>query len=248
MLGRVKLIRDAFAKNRTKTFPEVMRIDNRKQLDSESYAWTWAAAKWLDSHPRYRERFRELRKRVLDANFNQIAEQAYAEDWDELLAEWHAFVATLDYGYNFDRTAIDFQPGRPLRTGSARLTIAADRGWQSTGVMLEEGKPYHVEAAGRYQIATEQVQGALQPWPCEPGGITLEYYAGRPLGMLLGAVVDVESNDMAGFAEPIAIGLRIDLRPARAGTLYLRVNDSAARLADNRGSLAVTISEADNEP
>jgi hypothetical protein len=248
MLGRVKLIREAFADGRVKAFPEVMMIDNRKQLESEAYAWTWAAAKWLDSHPRYRDRFRALHKHVLDSNFNQVAERTFAADWPELLAEWQAYVASLDYGYDFARTAMNFQPGTPLRTGNRRVTIAADRGWQSTGVMLEDGKSYRIEASGRYQIATEQIQGALQPWSCEPGGITLEYHAGRPLGMLLGAVVDPRGSGTAGFAKPIAIGLGFELEPAQAGTLYVRVNDSAARLEDNRGSLTVTVTEAKNGP
>ena len=246
MLGRIKLVRDAVAADRAIDFPAVMRIDNRRQLDPESYAWTWAAASWLDSHPRYRKRFRELRKHVLDANFNQVAARAYGDDWPKLLAEWHAFVAALDYGYDFERSAIDFQPGGPLGTASRQVTVAANRGWQSTGVLLEEGKTYRIAARGRYQIATEQIGGALQPWPCEPGGITLEYHDGRPLGMLVGALVDVTKdeqpgNSAAAFVKPIEIGLHCELKPAHSGTLYVQVNDSAARLADNRGSLTVTI-------
>jgi hypothetical protein len=248
MLGRIKLVRDAFASDRTLTFPEVMRIDNRRQLDNESYAWTWAAARWLDSHPRYGDRFRELRQHVRSPNFNQIAERAYADDWPELLAEWQAFVATLDYGFDFKRTPIEFQPGRPLGGASRRVTIAADRGWQSSGVLVETGKTYRIVASGRYQIATEPIQGALQPWPCEPGGITVEYHEGRPLGMLMGAVVEVGESEKrgssaVGFGKPIEIGLRCELKPSHPGTLYLRVNDSAARLADNRGSLTVTVED-----
>jgi hypothetical protein len=248
MLGRIKLVHDALASDRSLTFPDVLRIDNRQQLDNASYAWTWAAAKWLDSHPRYGDRFRELRQHVRSPNFNQIAERAYADDWPELLAEWQAFVATLDYGFDFKRTPIEFQPGWPLGGTSQRVTIAADRGWQSSGVQVESGKTYRIVASGRYQIATEPVHGALQPWPCEPGGITLEYHDGRPLGMLMGAVVEVRESEKrsstAGFGKPIEIGQRCELKPAHPGTLYLRVNDSAARLADNRGSLAATIEEA----
>ena len=48
----------------------------------------------------------------------------------------------------------------------------------------------------------------------------------------------------SSFAKPIEIGLGTTLKPPTSGTLYLRVNDSAARLDDNRGSLTVTIAEA----
>jgi hypothetical protein len=250
MLGRIKLVRDAFAAGRTLGFPAVMRIDNRRQLDNASYAWTWAAAKWLDSHPRYQHRFRELRKHVLAPNFNELAQRTYAEDWQALLTEWHAFISALDYGYDFERNAIDFRRGQQLGNAARQVAIAADRGWQSSDVWLDAKKTYVISASGRYQIATEQHGGALEPWPCEPGGVTLEYHDGRPLGMLLGALVDIEATgepaaeQTAGFAKPFEIGLKCEVRPDRGGTLYLRVNDSAGRLADNRGSLTVTISEA----
>jgi hypothetical protein len=47
----------------------------------------------------------------------------------------------------------------------------------------------------------------------------------------------------SSFSKPFDIGLRRELQPADGGTLYLRVNDSAGRLADNRGSLTVTVAE-----
>ena len=66
-----------------------------------------------------------------------------------------AYVATLDYGYDFKRMAMDFERGTPLsRERDAK--IVADRGWQSSSVWLERGKPYRVTASGRYQIGAEQ--------------------------------------------------------------------------------------------
>jgi hypothetical protein len=241
MLGRIKLIRDAVAAGRPLTFPEVMQIDNRQQLGNESYAWSWAAAKFLDAHPRYRDRFRKLRDHVLDAGFNSIVQREYKADWPDLLAEWQAFVDTLDHGYDFERMAIDFRRGTPLAGQAARVTIRVDRGWQSSGVWLEAGKSYRASAAGRYQIAVDQKEGALQPWPCEPGGVTIEYHDGRPLGMLLGAIVGAGETAHDNFATPIGIGLHATIQPASSGTLYLRVNDSPAALHDNRGTLTATI-------
>jgi hypothetical protein len=114
MLGRIKLIQDALMADRALGLPAVMKISNRKQLGNEAYAWCWAAAKFLDSHPRYRERFRKLREHVRDENFNEIFRRTFAVDWDDLLAEWQAFVVTLEHGYDFERMAIDFDSGRPL--------------------------------------------------------------------------------------------------------------------------------------
>lgn len=257
MLGRVKLVQDAFAENRALPLESVMRLDNSRQMENEGYAWCWAAAKWLDSHPRYRERFRRLYRHVQEADFNDLVRRAYADDWSDLSTEWQAFVATLDHNYDFERMAIDFRQGSPLEGGQRTVTIAADRGWQSSGVWLEAGREYLVTAEGRYEIAHESVGGRDEVWPCEPGGVTIEYYDGRPLGLLLG-VIDArttggpsastkEAADAAprshdaDFAHPFAIGLRRTITPAVSGTLYLRVNDSGGRLADNRGSLSVTI-------
>jgi hypothetical protein len=237
MLGRIKLIHDALAADRALGLPAVMKIDNREKLGNESYAWCWAAAKFLDSHPRYRDRFRQLRRHVRDADFDDVVRRELADDWDDLLAEWLAFVATLEYGYDFERMAIDFDRGQPLGGAPHRVTVAADRGWQSSGVRLMAGRSYRTTAAGRYEIANDG-----QPWPCEPGGVTIDYHDGRPLGMLLGAI-DGRAGD-ATLANAFEIGLGTTITPTASGTLYLRVNDWPGQLDDNRGTLTVTIDEA----
>ena len=160
--------------------------------------------------------------------------------------EWLAYIATLDHGYDFDRMAIDFEShGLINEGGGAYVTsISADRGWQSSGKQLEAGKSYEITATGRYQIAVEEAGGQPQVWPCEPGGVTIEYHDGHPLGMLLAAIVptgEALPGAENSFTKPAAIGLRSTIKPEVNGTLYLRVNDSAAKLADNQGSLTVTI-------
>jgi len=261
MLGRVKLIRDAVAEDRALPFEAVMQLDNRRQLQNESYAWCWAAAKWLDSHPRYRDRFRELYRHVQDPDFNDLMQREFADDWSDLAIEWQAFVATLDHGYDFERMAIEFKRGTSLGRERQAVTVAADRGWQSSGVWLEAGRHYLIKAEGRYEIARETVDGRERVWRSEPGGVTIEYRSGFPLGMLLGAIdartsaapsaSKKQAGDAgpaareAGFAHPFAIGLRQTITPAESGTLYLRVNDSGGKLGDNRGQLSVVIEEVD---
>lgn len=236
MLGRIKLIDDALAEKRVLDLPAVMKLSNRKQLGNEAYAWCWTAAKFLDSHPRFRDRFRKLRDHVRDEDFNEIFLRAYADDWPDLQTEWLAFVPTLEHGYDFEQMAIDFEPGSPLSGRPRTMKIAVDRGWQSSGVRLMAGKAYRVTATGRYEIANDG-----QPWPCEPGGVTIEYHNGRPLGMLLGAI-DGRTGDTT-LANPFPIGLGAIIKAAASGTLYLRVNDSAGKLNDNRGTLSVTVQE-----
>jgi hypothetical protein len=244
MLGRVKLIQDAIADHRALKLPAVMALDSRKQLGPEAYAWCWAAAKFLDSHPRYCNRFRELLTAVQDQNFNDLVRQKYAKDWADLNAGWQAYIAALDYGFEFDRMTIEFEVGKPLAGASQTATIAADHGWQSSRVWLEAGKSYEVSATGRFQIAEEQHDGKTTPWSCEPGGITIDYHDGRPLGVLLGAI-DARDKLVTGtnpsFANPVVLGLHTVLKPTASGTLYLRVNDSASQLDDNRGTITVKI-------
>jgi hypothetical protein len=262
MWGRIKLIRDAVAAGRMLDLPAVMALDNHKQMDDESYAWCWAAATFLDSDPRYRDRFRGLKQHVTDKNFNAVMRREYGKDWQAIEAEWPAYISALDYGYDFERMAIDLQRGTPLDGKPRSVTIAADRGWQSSGVWLEAGKTFHVTASGRYQIAMEKTNDGEKAWPCEPGGVTIEYHDGQPLGMLLGAIVEGEGDPLrgypeaegaaentktssgnVGFARPFGIGLGCTITPEVSGTLYLRVNDSAARLDDNRGTLTIRVDD-----
>jgi hypothetical protein len=259
MLGRIELIRIARDEKRILGLPAVMQIDNRRILENESYAWCWSTAVFLDSHPRYRERFRNLRRHVQDRRFNEIVRRDFEEDWSDLSSEWQAFIASLDHGFDFERMAIDFRAGDRLRSGTRQtITLQADRGWQSSRVRLDAGQKYRLTASGRYQIGEEVDQsGWRRPWPCEPGGVTIEYYAGRPLGTLLGAVVadraaqaplstsgngsQDAAKPQAGFANVIEVGLGTTVQAAADGTLYFRVNDSPGRLDDNRGTLTVVI-------
>jgi hypothetical protein len=235
MWGRIKLIHLS-PSDVQHPLASVLETDNRRQMDDEKYAWCWAAAKFLDSHPRYRTRFRKLQDNVLHADFNDRFRQTYRNHWAEMQAEWLAYIASLDYGYDFERMAIDFRRGKPL-TEPVQIKIAADRGWQSSGVRLEMGKSYSLAASGVYEIANDG-----EPWPCEPGGVTIDYHDGRPLGMLLGAIDGTQRD--AILANPFEIGLGTTITPAAAGTLYLRVNDSPAKLDDNRGTLTATIRRA----
>ena len=235
--GRVALIRKAVDEGKSLLIDAVMKIDNRIVLPSESYAWVWALAAFLDQHPTYRDRFRQAPRWVLSENFDQRFRRMYANDRARLDKEWRLFIATLDYGHDIAREAIDFQPGQPLAAGGSQsLEIQANRGWQSTGVAVTAGQPVRITAAGRYVIAHED--GAS--WPCEPNGVTLDYHAGRPLGELLATV---DGGDGA-FIDWQPIGLGVDYQPPATGTLYLRVNDAPNALADNEGTLEVRVQAA----
>lgn len=250
-LGRLEIVRQAVENGSAMSFREVLDLENRNYSVNESYAWSWAATAFLAQHPRYRERFLGLMKTRARRDFNDRLRAAYAKDGRELAEEWISFTADLAYGYDFERTQLDFTPGRPLPADApAKLTVAADRGWQNSGLRLEAGKTYRITARGRYQLATDP-----RPWISEPGGVTLRYYRGRPLGLLIAALrtepagpavpeprtLNPEPSSALSFVDPLAVGLEATVTPARSGTLYLRINDSPAELGDNAGQAEIEI-------
>ncbi|MEO0529062.1 MAG: hypothetical protein AAF266_00655 [Planctomycetota bacterium] len=233
--GRIRLVREAIDAGRFLPIEAVMRIDNRVVLSTETYSWVWALASFLDRHPAYRDRFRKASTWVTSDIFDRRFRRMYARDRQQLDKEWRLFVHTLEYGHDLEREAIDFAEGEALAAGgSRRITLNADRGWQSARVAVEAGETYRITAEGRFTIGKEP-DGT--PWPCEPNGITLDYHAGRPLGELL-ATVDTGPG---AFIEATPIGSTGDYIPPASGTLYLRVNDASNALAENAGQLRVRV-------
>jgi hypothetical protein len=144
----------------------------------------------------------------------------------------------MEYGFDRQRSAIDFRSGKDLPTEGAKFKIAADHGWQSSGLRLLAGKPYRLRANGRYEVAQ-----APQPWFSEPNGVSIRYYKRAPLGILAAAVRPElrEAGAVSTFFRAEFAGLELVITPATTGTLYLRINDSNAELSDNRGELEVEI-------
>jgi hypothetical protein len=233
MWGRIKLIREAVGQGKQLSLGEVLAISNREALSVDAYAWCWALAKFLDSHPRYGEKFRKLDTRVTDRDFNDRFRKLFHKEWNNLEFEWQAFLGSLDYGFDTERMIVEHRKvTRPIESAEATIDVA--RGWQATSWHLRKGQEYKVSATGHYRIARDG-----EPWPSEPGGITIRYHDGHPLGMLIGTLRSTKSPKE--FAAPIAIGLGTTIVPEEDSVLYLRVNDSPAELSDNEGSVAVRI-------
>jgi hypothetical protein len=149
------------------------------------------------------------------------------------------FVHDISHGYDFQRTRLNLAPARAtVRSGtSVKLIVAADHGWQNTGLLLEAGQRYTLKATGQYTLASEP-----KPWVSEPNGVTIRYCRGLPLGILLAAVQGDEGQEgQSPFLRPQVIGAGASVEPKQSGTLYLRVNDFAGELADNTGSADVEV-------
>ncbi len=238
MWGRIKLVQDAFREKRALTLERVLAFGPSAHLDTTAYAWSWAAAAFLEAHPAYHDAFRRSIddfKRRKDPTERLKTE--LRDEWNALAAEWKVFVQSLEYGHDIASTAIDFSPGKPLAGEPREVLVRADRGWQNSGIRLASGRPVILSARGRFIVAR-----TTAPWPCEPPGVTLRYYQGRPLGILLAAVVPDDPGDNPNsLLFPYEVGTGATIRPEVAGTLLFKINDCAGELHDNMGEVTVTV-------
>jgi hypothetical protein len=242
MLGRIKLVREAVRSGRALSIESVLQYDRRAHVENAAYAWSWALVAFLHRHPRYSPRMMSLLEHSADPRFNLRVRELYAVDWRELNEEWALFAATLEHGHDIPRTTIDFRPGSDLADDAGRLvptiTVHADRGWQNSGLRLRMGARYTVQAKGRFLLDHRPAD-----WWSEPGGVTIRYCRGKPLGMLLAAVWSPERplSETSPFLDPLPIGERAVIEPRISGTLFFCVNDLPSGLSNNRGSIEVTV-------
>ena len=211
------------------------------QRFNESYAWAWGTCVFFDQNPRTRERFHRLAKSLTNSTAWHTFEIELKPDLPDILTEWNLFAADAWEGFDFKRSAIEFREGQPL-TKPQRTEIRSDRGWQSSGVIVEKGHHYEIIATGQFTLADKP-----KPWTSEADGITFRYHNSRPLGQLLATIrpamkADDESEPMLDVKP---LGNSSSFEASRSGTLYLRLNDHPGELADNRGGVSVEIRAAE---
>lgn len=240
-LERIAIVQRDVKENGVRPLSAITILNAEDFTRVESYAWCWALCRFLDSHPKYRDRFRKIARELVTVPFRQNMADLYAPDMHQLQTEWLLFAAGIEHGFDFERAQIDFIDGTPL-VGQAQTTIDSARGWQSAGVQVQAGKRYLITATGRFTLADQP-----KPWVSEANGVSIRYARGRPLGQLQASVLATDvggSPAGASMLREVALGNESFFEAADSGTLYLRINDHWGELADNRGSLQVTIQEA----
>ena len=242
--GRITIVRNDVAANKTLSIVAIMDLTAVDFVIPDPYAWSWALCAFLDGNPRYHDRFQKLSRFTQGTQFVRLFAEFFDRDQRDLATEWRLFLINLHYGYDIARASIDFKPGESLKVEQPRqtITIAADRGWQSSKVLLEEGDAYEVTATGQFSLA-ESISES-KPWVSEPRGISFRYFDGRPIGTLLGCL-RVETGPAGGpddsMLRVITLGSKCKFEAPVTGTLYLRLNDAWNSLHDNKGHAIVEI-------
>ncbi len=239
--GRIKKLREDCADSKAMTLLDVLQIENSLfGRDVRYYAWSWAACRFFSEHEKTKVLFKTLKNNVtaLPGEFNRAFEKQIEPDRLVLERDWQLYLHEVDYGYSVELAeicpAIEAGP-------SNQFSIDSRRGWQNTNVRVSEGDCFSVSASGRFRVAQLQLDNnQTETWPCEAGGITIDYYRGKPLGMLLTGVLD-DQDSVSGLLDPIPVGLGRSIKFTRSGTICLRINESPARLDDNQGCLTVTL-------
>ncbi len=237
--GRIKLVRDSVASGQELSLQDVLQLDTRRFLTVPAYAWSWAAATFLDGHPDFRRTFQAIQSQATlpPDEFSAELWRRLTEKHQRLNDAWQLFVADLDYGYDIaDNLILFVEPTEPLKAPTRR-TVQSQLGWQSTAIELREKQTYRVRAGGKYKVVT-----GAETWPCGPQGVTIRYHNGLPKGMLLGAIYPAkDSNQVNPFADPLPLGRDHTFTAPRDGVLMLRINEPSGQRSDNQGELMIQI-------
>ncbi|NDC53696.1 MAG: hypothetical protein EBZ74_05250 [Planctomycetia bacterium] len=235
-LGRIETLRALSAAGRAPGLEDVFALPPAAHRELSAYAASWAAAAFLAGHPTHRTAFAAAERGPLDRDFTNRLTGTPEWDGPRASRDFAAFLDDLDYGYDFDRMAVDWAPGRPLAEPHT-ATVAADRGWQNAGSMLAAGQACSFRATGRTTVG----RAAGRDLESGPDGITLRWHRGRPVGRLLVAQwVEPADGSLPSF-RVLGEGAAGRFTAAAAGPLYCKLNESPGELADNAGGLTVSL-------
>jgi hypothetical protein len=193
----------------------------------DAYAWSWLLCHVLEYNPNYRTRFHTLGQELL-TNRDDAFQRVLGSVLPQLDFEFRFTAERLAPGYRVDLCAWDWSRRcRPLdsRRG-VRVRIAAARGYQSTGIVVQAGQSYAWKAPGRWTIDPQIGQATADGDP--HGG-----------GRLEGVVFHNFQ-----LSPPIQLGSAGTFTAPCDGALYLRCGDQWHGLGDNEGSIVVTLARS----
>lgn len=258
--GRIELIQQAITEHQMPPFLAVMRQDDSAHRAVQSYALSWLAMLLIDSYPEYRTELQQLiPKRFASssdtasgdlAQLNQRLFAALRSDWGQLTARWQLLALDIDYGWQADTQRFQWpKTAPPQLRRPVRFTLQADHGWQAVPVALQAGQSVSISATGRYTVrAASPADPQSRPWQSEPDGISIQHYRGQRLGRLVACLLPLHSDPAARYLPPLSvvgIGAAGQMTATADCLLLLKINEPPGEYADNRGTLAITITAAE---
>lgn len=243
--GRILQVQKSMEQKNAPKLSEVLAFSDMRQRRMDRYCWSWAAVYFFDHLPEHSEDFRALYRGQLDYSLaaSRKLKDYLEDDWNKVSIQWRCFLDDLEFGYT---------PQLMLRWGDAnletlksdqvrRVSIHADRGWQSTGVVLEAGDKVHISASGAVQVK-RLANG--QSWLATPKGLSVEYHRSNRLGGLIGVLAPLDVEQPSEIWSRALVGSQATLQARERSCLLLRVNDSVTGAADNTGAFEVEITTA----
>jgi hypothetical protein len=239
--GRTKTIQEQLSQGVAPSLETILRYSNTAHQQQDAYVWSWAAVVFLKHHPDTAALFSQLLQQPWhgsDAS-NRWLFTHLRSSWPRIRQQWQVTLSDLDYGFDPQHGLLELSPKlRPLRDQQT-LVVRATDGWQASGFAVAAGAHLKITATGEYSVGSEP-----KPWKCTPAGVQLEYYRGIPLGRLLMSTASTLQHE-PDFARPLKIqqvGDGGEFTITQGGELLFRINESIGGLADNSGTLEVTIS------
>jgi len=223
-----------YLRGHPKTVREIIADDAADGANSETaysgdswqaYANRWALCHLLVHNENYSPRFRAIGLAFLNGDQTKFAD-VFAAVLDRIEFEYREFVKHLGQGYRVDLCRWDWDHKfRPAAQTPIRSRIAANRGWQPTGALVEAGRPYAFSAEGTWQLARDAK--ALSA-------------AGDA-----GARGELEAAVLDGFelGKPFPLGDAGEFTAPASGKLYVRCRDDWTALADNTGFVNLKITK-----
>lgn len=243
--GRILLVQKTMEQKDAPKLSEVLAFPDMRQRRMDRYCWSWAAVYFFDHHPEHGQDFRSLYRGELDYSLaaSKQLKDILEEDWMRISIQWRCYLDDLEFGYS-PRLMLQWGDTElvPIKTGESRkVSIQADRGWQSTGVVLEAGETISVTATGSVEVK-RLADG--QAWHSPPRGISVEYNRGNRLGALVGVLAPLDVEQPSEIWSRVFVGSQSVLQATERSCLLLRVNDSATGVNDNSGAFSVEIAPA----
>ncbi len=238
--GRMGIIGNDLDQKRAPSLEQILRYDNTAHRQVEPYAWSWAAVHFFLSNPRTSAVLKELVGSKLD--YSPKLTQGFfvrlKKDWPRIRVEWTGFISDFGLGALPGKAIPRFTENEVPLANTVHITVDADHGWQSSGVMVKQGQTLHVQAKGKYVVGNE---GVLLV--CEPQGLSLKYHRGQRIGKLLAAIVDLPKTEETHTTRwtPIPIGKDLEFTTLQSGILFFKMNEDVSALSDNNGTLEISI-------